>query len=324
MFGAMYDLAGRYLVQAPEATFQASAQPMREANLAQCLGLQWIPALGLPRFPVYQVFLSCRSFVCGFLAYHTSDLVSLLRLYIFYCLRLSILYCIFHPLLTDLGDSRMLPVLTTRQVILRLRAAERVGFADLSNADLREVDMYDPEIRNLLGKITLSAAEGNRDTTIYIDLSGSDISGLDFGGLDLSGAILTRVRAVRTIFAQANLADTQMDHADVSHADFREANLGFTKLFETVISGANFTGADLQKTLGLGFSAGNEVNILQRLSEVSSIMGAKLPPHVEALRPRIQALIRNRQKTFAPNAPARWEEEDEASAPKGSTTVPVE
>lgn len=218
----------------------------------------------------------------------------------------------------------MLPALTTRQVILRLRAAERVGFADLSNVDLREMDIYDPEIRHLLGRITLSAAEGNRDTTIYIDLSGSDISGLDFSGMDLSGAILTHVRAVRTIFAQSNLADTQLDHADVSHADFREANLRFTKLFETIITGANFTGADLEKTLGLGFSAGDEVSILQRLSEVSSIMGARLPAHVEALRPRIQALIRNRQKTYAPIAPVKWEEEDEATIPKGSNTVPVE
>ncbi len=217
----------------------------------------------------------------------------------------------------------MLPVLTTRQLILRLRAAERVGFADLANVDLRAVDFLDPELCNLLVRITRSASENNHEGTVYIDLSGSNISGLDFSGLDLSGSILSRVAAVRSIFAQANLADTHLDHADVSHADFREANLSYTKLFETVISGANFAGADLQKTLGLAFS-GEETHFVHRLSDTSSIAGAKLPSHAEPFRPHIQSLIKNKQRPFVAPASTQWEEADAHAAPDNASTVSAE
>lgn len=203
----------------------------------------------------------------------------------------------------------LLPKLTTRQFFLRLKEGEARGFIDLTQHDLSDVNLEDQEIRSLWQSVLRDASRYGSGRIHFIDCTGSDVSGMNFTGADLTGVIFSRATAVRTIFARANLTDCAMDATDLSHADFRETILTHTKLFDARITGANFTGADLRETQGLGFLSDDPNTAIARLAEASSIMHAHLPDKLEEHRRRIQALIQVREHRPHIIVPQTWEEE---------------
>ncbi len=179
------------------------------------------------------------------------------------------------------------PMLTTTQVLLRLRDIEPGGKVDLSFFDLRQVDFQSQEIKQAFEKLVEVSEDPEVPYVAYVDMTGSIISGADFYGYDLSNFIMSEVDARRAVFVRSNLSDTHLDHALLDGADFRMANMFHTKLYESSLWGTNFSGANMEFAHGLG----SPDTAVERLGRVSTIRDAKLPKNLEACRDQIQAQI---------------------------------
>ena len=177
--------------------------------------------------------------------------------------------------------------ITTNQFILLLRKLKHQGgVADVISKDLRQVDLAHPEVRELMEAIAERSHHAPGTLPICVDLTNSDISGCDLSYSDLSCFAMGGVRAVRTVFTGSDLSDVHLNDAVVDYADFRQAKLYFTKMYNTSIYKANFSGADLRSVYGLGMGHPG-AGTVARLGQVLSLDGAQLPPEVEALLPQI-------------------------------------
>lgn len=179
--------------------------------------------------------------------------------------------------------------ITTRQALTRFEQEPVNGIIDLTNLDLRNVELYLPEVRQTFADLMRRAME-DETQPFYIDMSGSDISGLPLNNMFFHHVILNNVKAERTIFTNSDFTDVKFENANVDYADFRNAILYFTSMYNTSIIGANFTGADLTYAKGLKLeNPGAET--IERLGVCRYINYAKLPPNAEYLREKIQERI---------------------------------
>jgi uncharacterized protein YjbI with pentapeptide repeats len=104
---------------------------------------------------------------------------------------------------------------------------------DLSNADLRSVDLRLKNLRNAdLSEVDLSEA----------DLRNADLSGADLTEAVLRDADLRDARLPEAILSNANLSGANLSGADLNHA-----NLTFATLKRTDFSSANLRGTDLSE-----------------------------------------------------------------------------
>ena len=99
---------------------------------------------------------------------------------------------------------------------------------DLSGSDLRRVDLKHAAFNGVLLKDA--------------NLRGTDLSNADLHGSDLNKANLIRVH-----FSAANLAEADFSEADLSEANLSGANLNEANFSHSLILGALFLGADLNR-----------------------------------------------------------------------------
>jgi hypothetical protein len=97
-------------------------------------------------------------------------------------------------------------------------------YAELSEADLREVNLSDADLRD------------------------ADLSGTYLSGVNLSDADLREVNLSDADLFGANLSDADLFGANLSDADLRGANLHGANLHGTNLSGASLHGANLHGT----------------------------------------------------------------------------
>jgi hypothetical protein len=184
---------------------------------------------------------------------------------------------------------------STKQVLLRLHNPGHSGLIDLTNLDLKDVDMQSEELKSAILKVTGAASEGRlgfHSYIPYINLTSSDLSGLNLSGLDLTNVIMSGIIAEYANFSDCVMSDTQLDHARCAFADFSRADLYHTKFYMTDLLGANFSQARMGFTHGFGAPE----DAVERLSIVHSIKDAVLPPQLEPLREKIEMGIRQNRK----------------------------
>lgn len=108
------------------------------------------------------------------------------------------------------------------------------GIADLSGADLREVDLTDALLRNV---------GLNRTNLIRATLDRANLTEARLEGANLSSARMIRANLQRAGLADASLTGADLADANLSHADMQAARLG-----QANAVGANFQGANLRQS----------------------------------------------------------------------------
>lgn len=186
--------------------------------------------------------------------------------------------------------------LTAMQLLARFDKAKMGGMVDLRHCDLTGINMQQPAIKQGFMLVAQALEENREELGVFIDLSDSNISGIDLRFFDLSGVTMSRVNASHTIFVNAILSDTHLDSADLSFADFRQADLYHTKLYDAVLHMANFSGAKMSHTHGIG----TPDTVVERLGVASTIRDAVLPAPLEPYRYFIQQANRAHRGDTAP------------------------
>lgn len=157
----------------------------------------------------------------------------------------------------------------------------------------RRIEKYTNAITDLLGwdadmakyRIVGSIRRLNREETAPETLKDAYLSGADLQDADLSEASLHRSDLSDANLENADLSDTYLGTADLSGADLRKADLsgshfgvfaGMTvsgETEETILSGANLRGANLQ---------GIRNASAETFADVETLFKARLDPDLEA------------------------------------------
>jgi Pentapeptide repeats (8 copies) len=103
-------------------------------------------------------------------------------------------------------------------------ASSSIGFADLSDANLRFLDLRDADLRDA-------------------DLSGADLEGANLNGANLRDADLTAAN-----LPHADLSIADLDGANLLHANLQSANLEGANLNGATLIGAYLIDANLRRT----------------------------------------------------------------------------
>jgi uncharacterized protein YjbI with pentapeptide repeats len=104
-----------------------------------------------------------------------------------------------------------------------------------------------PDIRPDLSGVDLRRANLKKAALQGVDLKNANLRGTDLSSADLRGADLNRTNLVRTNFSAANLTEANFSAANLSEANLSDANLSDANLSETVLLGALFLEADLNR-----------------------------------------------------------------------------
>ena len=108
---------------------------------------------------------------------------------------------------------------------------------DLSNADLRNVDLENANLR---------CADLRRANLINANLEGVDLSYADLKGANLSYANLSYANLENTNLTNADLKRANLKNANLSCANLKGANLSYADLSCASLKGANLSNANLR------------------------------------------------------------------------------
>ena len=120
-----------------------------------------------------------------------------------------------------------------RQALAKFRASNPNVLLDLTDADLKEVDLRGMNLR--------------RAMLVGAKLARADLSGANLSEADLTRASLKAATLTKADFRRANLFKALLAQADASEADFQRANLNGTDLSKAKLTRASFVEADFTK-----------------------------------------------------------------------------
>jgi hypothetical protein len=127
-----------------------------------------------------------------------------------------------------------------------------LSYVDLNGANLSGVNLHDADLR----VANLSGADLRGADLSSANLSGADLSSADLSGARLSGADLSGADLFNADLRGAGISGVNLFNANLRGADLSGASLAYAYLANADLSGANitrvdFTGTNIDTTIGL-------------------------------------------------------------------------